>query len=332
MKILLVYYTGTFNTRYLTDCVRKQFESEDDEVVTHEIDPSRKYRISFEGYDLVGFGYPIYGFAAPYPFLRFIRYQHLPKGLPYFIYKNSGETFHDNDASSKYLLRALRRKGVRPMSEYHFPMPYNIHFRYDEALVREMLHMNDKLMRVMLYEVKKGIQHPITWGWFAGFVVTLVARPQYIGGDVNSWLMRVKKDKCIGCDLCIKDCPVHNIYRDSQGEIRFGHNCLMCQRCSFRCPKDAIRIGILDWWGWRVNGPYNYRKTMQMPYSPVINDDTRGFFECYIETFDTINRRYDALFGDGSIANAPKKTLRKEKSMFARLMRSLFRGIDVQEP
>ena len=28
----------------------------------------------------------------------------------------------------------------------------------------------------------------------------------------------------------------------------------MCARCSFECPTDAFRIGILN--GWRVNGAY----------------------------------------------------------------------------
>lgn len=331
MNVLLVYYTGTFNTRYLSNCLKTQFEQEGDTVTLHEIDPSKKYSISYEGYDLVGFGHPIYGFAAPYPFLQFIRRQKMPKGLRCFIYKNSGETFHDNDASGKHVLRALRHKGVRPFSEYHFPMPYNIHFRYEEKLVKEILVMNDKQVRILVHEVRNGIERPIRYSLFAGCVFSLVAPFQYIAGDVNTWFMRVHKDKCSNCNLCIKSCPMHNIYRDKNDQIRFGHHCLMCQRCSLRCPKDAIWIGFLDSWGWRVNGAYNFKKTAELPYEPVITDQTTGFFECFIEKFDEINRRYDELFGDGTIANAPRKPHRKTKSMFYRLMRLLFCRIDVQD-
>ena len=30
----------------------------------------------------------------------------------------------------------------------------------------------------------------------------------------------------------------------------------MCSSCAFRCPVDAINIGILT--GWKVNGPYKF--------------------------------------------------------------------------
>ena len=37
---------------------------------------------------------------------------------------------------------------------------------------------------------------------------------------------------------------------------KFGGNCVSCMSCAFRCPKDAIRISLLD--GWRVNGEYSF--------------------------------------------------------------------------
>ena len=42
------------------------------------------------------------------------------------------------------------------------------------------------------------------------------------------------------------------------GEFHFGKKCLMCMRCSFNCPKNAIKIGWFN--GWKVNGPYNFNK------------------------------------------------------------------------
>lgn len=329
-KCLLVYYTGTFNTRFLSQRIQKQMEEAGFSVTLYEIDPLNHEQLDYASYDLVGFGYPIYGFAAPYPFLKFIRSQHFPKGMHYFIYKNSGETFHDNDASSKYVIRALRRRGAVIDSEYHYPMPYNIHFRYEDKLVREILHMDDKLIRIMIHELQNGIHNWKGYGWFAWFATTLVARWQYIGGDINSWLYKVDKNKCIDCDLCIKSCPTKNIYRNEKNDICFHHNCLMCMRCSIRCPKDAIWIGFLDSWRWKVNGAYNFKRIEQQNYEPVISSETTGFFECYIEKFNKINQRYYELFGGDEpvMMQEPKK----EKSMLFRLFRLAFTGVDVQEP
>jgi len=301
MKCLLLYYTGTFNTRYVTTELKKKLLREGFQVDTYEIDPLNNERLDWTGYDILGLGYPIYGYCAPWPFLKFIRKQKFPKGLKAFIYKNSGETEHANDASSKYFLRKLRRDGVKVTNEYHFIMPYNIHFRFDERLVKEMLGMDDKLLEILVYEIKNGIPNRKRYKLWPRLVSTVVSRPQYIGGDINSFFYKVDKEKCINCDLCIKRCPTKNIYRDGEDTIRFHHHCLMCMRCSLYCPKDAIYIGFLEEWGWKVNGGYDFGKISQIQLEkPFITKDTKGFFKCYIETYEYINNRYDEIFTDTS--------------------------------
>ena len=299
VNCILVYYTGTFNTRRITEKLKPRLEAEGWNVTVHEIDPSKDERLDLSPYDCIGLGYPIYGYCAPYPFLKFVRRQKFPKGIKTFIYKNSGETQHANDASSKYLLRKLRADGVRVDNEYHFVMPYNIHFKFEDSLVREMLTMDDKLMDILVYEVKNCIPNRKPFGIWPRIVSAVVSRPQYIAGDINSFLYKVDMDKCSGCGKCISNCPTHNIYKDASGVIRLRHNCLMCMRCSFYCPTDAFHIGFLDDWGWKVNGAYDFKKIECITLdAPVITPDTKGFFRCYVETFDKINRRHKELFGE----------------------------------
>lgn len=298
MNCLLIYFTGTFNTRFLTARLKERLERELGWTVTsYEIDPLNNGRLDLSAYDIIGLGYPIHGYCAPWAFLRFIRHQKFPKGIRTFIYKNSGETEHANDASSKYVIRKLRRDGVKPANEYHFMMPYNIHFKFDERLVREMLAMDDRLMDILIYEVGNGIPNIRPMKLWPRLVSMFVSRPQYIGGSVNSFLYKVDMDKCRQCGLCISRCPTRNIYKDADGTIRFHHNCLMCMRCSLYCPADAIHIGFLEQWGWKVNGGYDFRKIEQIELnSPVITKDTTGFFHCYVETYDNINRRHREIF------------------------------------
>ena len=299
VNCILIYYTGTFNTRRVTEKLRSRLEAEGWNVTVHEIDPSKDERFDLSSYDCIGLGYPIYGYCAPYPFLKFVRRQKFPKGIKTFIYKNSGETEHANDASSKYLLRKLRADGVRVDNEYHFVMPYNIHFKFEDRLVREMLTMDDKLMDILVYEVRNGIPNRKPFGIWPRIVSAVVSRPQYIAGDINSFLYKVDMDKCCGCGKCISNCPTHNIYKDESGVIRLRHNCLMCMRCSFYCPTDAFHIGFLDDWGWKVNGAYDFGRIEKITLdAPVITPDTEGFFRCYVETFDNINRRHKELFGE----------------------------------
>ena len=159
MNVLLIYYTGTFNTRYVSKMLEKKFSDNGHSVSLYEIDPLKTERLDFEGYDLIGLGYPIYGFNAPYPFLKFIKKQKFPKGIRTFIYKNSGETYHANDASSINVYHKLKHDKAIIENEYHFIMPYNIHFRFDEHLVKEMLGMDEKLLDILYHEVTSGIKN-----------------------------------------------------------------------------------------------------------------------------------------------------------------------------
>lgn len=312
MNCLLLYYTGTFNTRYITQKLKLRLEKEGWNITTYEIDPLNNEMLDFSSYDIIGFGCPIYGFAAPYAFLKFIRAQKFPAGIKAFIYKNSGETYHANDASSKYFLRKLRKDKVDVQNEYHFMMPYNIHFPFDDYCIREMFEMNKKLLEILVHEVKNGISNLKPYKLWPRFVTTVVARPQYIGGDANSFLYHVDMNKCIDCGLCIKRCPTQNIYKkpsksgDERGEFGFHHNCLMCMRCSFFCPADAFDIGFLEDWGWHVNkkGGYNFTKIEELPLDePFITNKTEGFFSCYCEKYEAINKKYKEIFGDKPIEN-----------------------------
>lgn len=295
MRCLLIYFTGTFNTRYVSQRLKERLEQVDYEVELYEIDPLKTERLDLKKYDLVGLGYPIYGYNAPWPFLKFIRHQKFPKGIRTFIYKNSGETEKVNDASSLFVWRKLKRSGALIENEYHFLMPYNIHFRFDERLVKEILMMDDKLYDILIYEITHRIPNIKRYKlWHK--IVTRVVSIQFIGGDVNSFFYKVDAKKCIDCGLCVRQCPTQNIERNSAGRLVFHHNCLMCMRCSFCCPTAAIDIGILQ--GWKVNKPYNFEKIKQIELTePYITDETTGFFHCYIDTYRYINERHRELFG-----------------------------------
>jgi len=292
-KALLIYYTGTFNTRYVSKNLKQKLEQQDYEVELYEINPLNNEVLDLSSYDLIGLGYPIYGFNAPYPFLKFVRKQKFPKGVKTFIYKNSGETYKANDASSINIYHKLKRCKTRIDNEYHFMMPYNIHFRFDENLVKEMLDMDDKLMDILVHEIVNDIPNIKKYRAIDRFV-TAVVKLQFIGGDINSFFYRIDKKKCIDCDLCIKNCPTKNIYRNKKNKIRFHHHCLMCMRCSFFCPKNAIHIGYLE--GWKVNGRYDFEKIKKLSNeNQIITPQTEGFFKCYIATYDYINNRYEEL-------------------------------------
>lgn len=296
MKILLIYYTGTYNTRYLSNQIKDKFISQGDEVELIEI-TSRTAPIDTIPYDLIGFSYPIYGFNSPLPFNKYVRKLSFKKNQKYFIYKNSGEVLKMNNASSRILIRIMKRHRANLIGEYHYVMPYNIHFPFEKDFIREIFSYNKKLMEIMFYNFKNDRVFRIKSNFIFNFAAFFVGI-QKIGGNVNSFLYSVDKDKCINCNRCINSCPHDNIYI-KDGRIKFHHHCDMCMRCSFFCPTNAINIGFLQ--GWRVNGDYHLKaiENDSSPINPYITKDSKGFYKCFINYFKWIDKEYN-------IINCPK--------------------------
>lgn len=292
MKYLLIYYTGTHNTRFLVNQLKTRLEIDSHKVQTVEIKWDTPI-IDINGYDYVGLAYPIYGFNAPKPFNKYLRKLKFNKDQKYFIFKNSGEVLAVNNASSRVPKRIMRHKKCLFKGEYHFVMPYNIHFRFPVEFVKEAMEYNKKLFEIMLnnlnYNIifypKSNLIYEI-----ASFLVSI----QKIGGNINSFFYKVDDNKCSKCGLCIKNCPHNNIYFKND-KIKFSHHCDMCMACSFFCPNDAIKIGFLE--GWHVNGDYHLKEIENSPRNDksFINKDSQGFYKCFIKYFEMIDKMYDDI-------------------------------------
>ena len=62
MKIAIVYFTGTYNTRYLAEKIQNMF-SHAEEIKVVEVRRDSEI-IDLNNYDLLFVGYPIYGFTS----------------------------------------------------------------------------------------------------------------------------------------------------------------------------------------------------------------------------------------------------------------------------
>lgn len=259
MKILLCYFSGTGNTKRVTELYKSALSERGHEVTEIELPNDNISSHDINSYDLIGIGYPIHGFNAPKIILKLCK--SLPKrdkktaGVKsVFVYKTSGEPVRMSDVSSLKMRKILKRRGYIVNNEYQYVMPYNIIFRHSDKAVYKMWQTAKALVPADVEELLSG-KTSLPKKMFMGGFLAWVLRAEHWGAHILGKLFKPSKD-CVKCGKCVKMCPAGNIKVKKNGKIKFGGKCMICMRCSMYCPKNAVKLGLLR--GWRVNGAYSF--------------------------------------------------------------------------
>ncbi len=253
MRIVCCCFSGTGNTERACRELLKKLEERGHETAYFAIRRDAE-RPSLAGCDLLLIGYPVHGFNAPTPVLKFLKsLDKTQKKTPCYLVRTSGEPLRLNNASGITPKRILKRKGYAVYGEFHYVLPYNIIFRHSDGMAARMQQGMElrlpsdaeKIALMQRFKVKRG---PMTR--FVSFVcrVEHTAMP-LIGRHFKT------TEKCVGCGKCEKVCPQKNIHI-CDGKPVFGKSCVGCMGCVFSCPADAIRPALFN--GWRVNGAYSF--------------------------------------------------------------------------
>ena len=258
MKTAICYFSGTGNTKRTADAWLRALSGEGMSSEAFRIDYGRMPDL--RSFDRIGIFYPIHAFNAPEIVLKFAENLPVfPQEKVFFVVMVSGEPLRLNHSSDQKLRRILRKKNARVESAWHYVMPYNMIFRHTEE---QAFRMDQTMQALVPLHVRayftEGRCHELPRLWGMGWIIAVLRIEQWFSHK-NGKHYRVTEE-CVQCGKCVENCPAGNI-RLADGKIHFGEECLLCTRCSFSCPKDAIRIGLLD--GWRVNGPYRFRKPEQ---------------------------------------------------------------------
>ena len=54
--------------------------------------------------------------------------------------------------------------------------------------------------------------------------------------------IKINEEKCIGCSLCVKDCPNSYLYLENGKAHTNGTGCIECGHCYAICPQNAVSI------------------------------------------------------------------------------------------
>lgn len=286
MKVLLIDFSGTGHTAICGDFIGEAFTDNGHQVAHYTYKSNREINVNYDEYDLIGFGYPIHAFNVPEAFVKFIKKIPDVNNKKYFIYKVSGEPFHLNDASSYHIYKKLKKKGFILYAEKHFLMPYNIMFRYNDAIAKQMYLYLKPLSTAFVLGILNNEPETIKYR-FIYKIVSFILRIEWLAPKLNSPFIHINNKKCVNCHKCIKECPTNAVFINKKGKIRVkASKCAMCMRCAMYCPVDAITYGFMN--PWKVNKPFSFESIVEdKNIAPeFINHQTKGYFKNFNKYFD----------------------------------------------
>lgn len=247
MNIVLLYYSGAGNTKYIAQSILTKLTER-----SHHVDISRITNKPFETpnyeIDLYIVGFPILNMEAPRLVTETI--QHLEakdKPIAYFCTK----AFMSSEAILE-LSNVGTQRGLRTVAKLDLYMPATDGLAFIakkgskmETLLKSFHSRNiGKKLDRFIIKAEKNRQIKITKKWYS-YLSFLI--PQKTKKSVHEQFTKhipefhVQSDICVECMICIHNCPEKNI-RFEDG-IKFGDNCDMCLKCLHNCPVDAIQIG-----------------------------------------------------------------------------------------
>lgn len=226
------------------------------------------------GYNLLGIGTPTYYYRPPFIVTDYLNSLPNLSGIPAFVFVVHG-AYRGNTGNS--VRRILRFKGAREVGYFYcYGADYFLGYLKEGCLLSPDNPTAEELDRAGIF----GREIPVRLAG-APYVrpdddpqVALVYRLErflanrMIARHIYSRLFRVNARCRPDCDLCIKQCPVHNIQRGTNGKLVWGRDCLLCLSCEMNCPEDAITSPV----SWPLFRPFMIYNTWQATRDPSLDN------------------------------------------------------------
>ncbi len=250
MKIIIIYFSGTGNTKFLSEKIFEQFNKKGfPEVQLLSVENAMDVNMNFcDDNVILGIGFPVYDYMPPEIIMKFI--DKLGKSVinnKAFVYS----TYTTNPLDSNYyVIDTLQKKGFHVIAQNNFKAPGASAYFYSNPklpIVKGKTvfsngvdkRIGDFVNNILSYNSQNQKTIPIRYNRFNKFHIRFSKMTfgyKFYRNLRNSY-------KCINCGLCVKNCPSSNLYmEDGILHIRNENDCMRCLRCVQICGRDAINF------------------------------------------------------------------------------------------
>lgn len=244
---MIICFSGTGNTLHAAKLLASH---SGESIVQLPVERSQKIVLP-EGDSRVVWMFPVYSWGVPPAVCKMIRNIQIPNGhkFRHFAIMTCGDDVGLTDSMWR---SELARRGWTGRDAYSVQMPntYVLMKGFDtdpidvadakiKAASSRMAQISEKLNAACqrsfenpLYEsdLVRGrfawIKSKVIYPWFKRFAMS----PKYF----------FPNQECIGCQICVKNCPLGNIKMGADNRPEWKNNCALCLRCYHICPRHAV--------------------------------------------------------------------------------------------
>ena len=239
MKGIILYYSGSGNTKVACQYLSKKLENIEVELV--DIVKTKDIP-NFENYDIVGFATFTDFFSTPYLFEQYVQTIPEQSGKLAFVLSTFG------NIAGKVLFNMKKQvtaRGFKVVAGYSFKVPES----YPPAVVRGIgdqnnpkeAHFNE--FKLFVQKLNDILQSPAGANEMkikkGGMLGLLFGNRKPTMARKNMGEKFVDESLCTECGICEKGCPYEAIILAPKPQFDM-EKCYGCWRCYNRCPEKAI--------------------------------------------------------------------------------------------
>lgn len=244
-----IYFSGTGNTKY---CVRRFLKKYDQSASDYAIENAQALEAvkEMKESEILVFGYSVQYSNLP-KMVKDYAAEHaaLWKDKKIFIIATMG-LFSGDGAGM--LGRLLTKYGAEVIGGLHLRMPDSICdekvLKHTDEEDKETIAKSEAKIDNAVQKLKEGNPTKDGLGFFY-HMAGLFGQRLYFYNKTRSYSekLKINANQCIGCGLCVSQCPMQNIVMKDNTDakkktaVALG-KCTMCYRCVNQCPEKAITL------------------------------------------------------------------------------------------
>ncbi len=235
---MIIYFTGTGNSRYLAELLAKRL---DDVALDATKFIKSGEEPSFTSEKPYIFVSPVYAWRIPRLFEKWIKKCGFSGNKKAYFVLNCGESV---GAAANYVRKLAKAKSFDYMGTAKIVMPENYIVMFDlgdGAEDEKTISTASRRAEELSLIISEGGELERVKVSFLGHLASDVVTPFFYRFYISAKRFYTT-DKCISCDKCTESCMLNNITL-KDGKPTWGGECIHCMACISKCPTEAIEYG-----------------------------------------------------------------------------------------